>query len=251
MKRIVIEELGPVGYQDIEIGYNEETGQFYFLKSLGADYYRRERKYEDLINGQEVSSYELRGYKQLDKSKILEEGKQYTRKELSKIYHEMNNAKVNFTFPKGKNNTTSSSEISESIQITEEDARVLNRIAPFIEITEQTEFSYEELEVMANPKTQKFYFLVMKDKDEYIRDSYGMARVYGYYDAISGSKILEEELCGYSPYKKEEILPEKRKYSVKEITELYNFLSQIKVNYTTGGNAGSTYQKRKYKQKLF
>lgn len=125
-----------IKYADIEIRYNEDREEFLFLESV------QDGKYlVDAINKGKIEYDDIIGFKLFDKALILEEGKDYTSNELQEIYNLTSKSKVNFTF--GRKKTAPKKKKNKK----------------FIEIKDDTEFSYEDLEILSNKDTQEFYFL--------------------------------------------------------------------------------------------
>jgi len=189
-----------IRYADIEVRYNEEREEFLFLEKV------QDGKYlVDAINKGKIEIYDTIAFKQFDKALILEEGKDYTPNELLEIYNFMSKSKVNFTFGKNKQTPKRRKESKE-----------------FIEIKDDTEFAYEELEILFNKDTQEFYFL-KSELDEMLNLSL--------FDAISGVKITSHEVAGYKRYDKFLIL-ERRVYTSGELSKIYRMMNENKVNFT-------------------
>ncbi len=83
-------------YDDIEIQSSNELQQFYFLV-VGFDASEKVVFY-DMNSGLRVTKDELKEFKHMDKSIILEEGSSYRVGDLKTLYNSMNERKVNHTF---------------------------------------------------------------------------------------------------------------------------------------------------------
>ena len=70
-----------------------------------------------------------------------------------------------------------------------------------IEITKDTEFARDDIEIGYNGKDGSFFFLVTEKE---LDGNYWVT----YYDAISGAKVEREELMGYEKVDKKDFLPE-------------------------------------------
>ncbi|MCX4366306.1 MAG: hypothetical protein OSJ70_11140 [Bacilli bacterium] len=83
-------------YDDIEIQSSNELQQFYFLV-VGFDASEKVVFY-DMNSGLRVTQDELKEFKHMDKSTILEEGASYRVGDLKALYNSMSERKVNHTF---------------------------------------------------------------------------------------------------------------------------------------------------------
>lgn len=70
-----------------------------------------------------------------------------------------------------------------------------------IQITKETEFARDNIEIGYNKKNGSFYFLYAEKE---LDGNYWVT----YYDAISGAKVEKEELRGYEKVDKKDFLPE-------------------------------------------
>lgn len=97
-----------------------------------------------------------------------------------------------------------------------------------IQITEETEFERDNIEIGYNKKNGSFYFLYVKkelDGKYWVR----------YYDAISGARVESNELIGYEKVDKKDFLPEgEGPVKAQALAEKYNELLEQRVNFTFG-----------------
>lgn len=97
-----------------------------------------------------------------------------------------------------------------------------------IEITKDTEFARDDIEIGYNGKDGSFFFLVTEKE---LDGNYWVT----YYDAISGAKVEREELMGYEKVDKKDFLPEgDGPVKAQYLAEKYNELASQKVNFTFG-----------------
>lgn len=203
MKKVIINNNNTeVSYDNLEIRYNEERKEFIFLEK----YTDGNHQYlVDAINKGKIDGYDLEGFELFNKETILEKGKNYTPDELLEIYNIMSKSKVNFTFP--KNNKESARK---------------NRVKEHLEINDNTRFEYKDISILYSEEREEFYFLKIELDD--------MNNII-LYDAISGVKVSKSEIDGFKQLEKSLIL-EERAYTAKELSEIYKYMSENKVNFT-------------------
>lgn len=97
-----------------------------------------------------------------------------------------------------------------------------------IQITKETEFARDNIEIGYNKKNGSFYFLYAEKE---LDGNYWVT----YYDAISGAKVDTEELRGYEKVDKKDFLPEgDGPVKAQVLAEKYNELLEQRVNFTFG-----------------
>lgn len=216
-------------YDDIEIKYNRQNRQFYFLEVEFDD--ENNLEYYDINNGMIVSADELKGYEHFDKSILFEGSEDFfiTIGDLKRLYERVTEEKKEYI-----------SEKKEETQETQEkqtrhlanDSQPLNQE---IKITGDTTFPYDELLLVYNEENTNFWFLVRKLADD------GTVQTY---DAVNGSLVSGKDLKGYKYYSKEAVLEAEQEYKPSQLQELNNYMNSQKVNYTFGSNSGGKFQRR-------
>lgn len=190
-------------YEDIEVLYNKDNQEFYFLKReldkmLNMILF-------DAISGSIVTAWEIAGFKQFDKSLILEK-RPYTSEELSILHKMLMESKVNFTFPESE--TVKNRNAKQSISIPKE-----------INVTDDTKYKYNDLEVRVNFKSGSIYFLV----DKVFSDEQGFNQIVRY-DAINGQQVSNRILSDYDELERKIFFTVDRDYTAKEISAKYHML---------------------------